>query len=37
MQRFCLFWTGLLAFGLAAGQGADPRINAPYRNPNYEQ
>lgn len=37
MRRFCLFWAALLAFGLAAGQGAAPEINAPYRNPSYEQ
>jgi ubiquinone/menaquinone biosynthesis C-methylase UbiE len=37
MRQFCLFWAGVLAFGLAAGQGAAPEINAPYRNPNYEQ
>ena len=28
---------GVLAFGLAAGQGAAPEINAPYRNPDYEK
>ena len=37
MRRFCLFWAAVLAFGLAAGQGAAPEINAPYRNPSYEQ
>ena len=37
MRRFCLFWAGILAVGLAAGQGAAPQINAPYRNPNFEQ
>ena len=37
MRRFCLFLTGLFLCGIAAGQGASPEINAPYRNPNYEQ
>ena len=37
MRRFCLFLTGLFFCGIAAGQGASPEINAPYRNPNYEQ
>jgi ubiquinone/menaquinone biosynthesis C-methylase UbiE len=37
MRRFCLFFAGILFFSLAAGQGASPEINAPYRSPNYEQ
>jgi ubiquinone/menaquinone biosynthesis C-methylase UbiE len=37
MRRFCLFWAGVLAFGLAAAQGAKPEINEPYRNPDYEK
>jgi ubiquinone/menaquinone biosynthesis C-methylase UbiE len=37
MRRFCLFLAGIFFFGFAAGQGAPPEINAPYRNPNYEQ
>jgi predicted methyltransferase len=47
MRRFCLYWAGVLAarvlaaavltIGLAAGQGAAPEINAPYRNPDYEK
>src|ERR1700741_2746997 len=42
MRRFCLYWAGILAagvltIGLAAGQGAAPQINAPYRNPDYDK
>jgi ubiquinone/menaquinone biosynthesis C-methylase UbiE len=37
MRRFCLFLAGVFLCGSAAGQGASPEINAPYRNPNYEQ
>ena len=37
MRRFCLFWAGVFVIGLAAGQGAAPEINAPYRNPDYER
>jgi ubiquinone/menaquinone biosynthesis C-methylase UbiE len=37
MRRFCLFFAGLFVCGLAAGQGASPEINAPYRHPSYEQ
>jgi ubiquinone/menaquinone biosynthesis C-methylase UbiE len=36
MRRFCLFLVGIFFFALAAGQGAAPEINAPYRNPSYE-
>jgi ubiquinone/menaquinone biosynthesis C-methylase UbiE len=37
MRRFCLFLVSALLSGQACGQGASPDINAPYRNPNYEQ
>jgi SAM-dependent methyltransferase len=37
MRRFCLLFAGISFFALAAGQGASPEINAPYRNPSYEQ
>jgi ubiquinone/menaquinone biosynthesis C-methylase UbiE len=37
MRRFCLFFAGIFFFALAVGQGASPEINAPYRNPSYEE
>jgi ubiquinone/menaquinone biosynthesis C-methylase UbiE len=37
MGRFCLFFAGIFFCALAAGQGASPSINAPYRNPNYQE
>jgi ubiquinone/menaquinone biosynthesis C-methylase UbiE len=37
MGRLCLFLAGVLFCAFAAGQGASPEINEPYRNPNYEQ
>ena len=36
MGRFCLFLLTAFFAALAAGQGASPEINAPYRNPSYE-
>jgi predicted methyltransferase len=35
--RFCFFLAGILAFSVAAAQGAAPEINEPYRNPDYEK
>jgi ubiquinone/menaquinone biosynthesis C-methylase UbiE len=37
MLRFCLFLAGALFWASVAAQGAAPEINAPYRNPSYEQ
>jgi ubiquinone/menaquinone biosynthesis C-methylase UbiE len=37
MLRFCLFVGVSLLSGSVAAQGASPEINAPYRNPSYEQ
>jgi ubiquinone/menaquinone biosynthesis C-methylase UbiE len=37
MARFCFLLVAIFLCGVAAGQGASPEINAPYRNPNYEQ
>jgi ubiquinone/menaquinone biosynthesis C-methylase UbiE len=37
MARFCLLLLTAFLYGVTAGQGASPEINAPYRNPNYEQ
>jgi predicted methyltransferase len=37
MRRFLLLYVGVVVHALACAQGASPEINAPYRNPNYEQ
>jgi predicted methyltransferase len=37
MSRFWLLLGSISFCGLVLAQGASPEINAPYRNPNYEQ